>query len=42
MENKESIFIDEKKYQEIKRKLNKTNDYFSLEEIEKYIVKLEW
>jgi len=27
------FFIEEKEYQEIKKRLNKTTDYFSLEEI---------
>lgn len=32
------ILIEEKEYQEIKKKLNKTDDYFSEEEFEKVVV----
>jgi len=31
------FFIKEKEYQEIKKQLNKDNDYFNIEEIVKYL-----
>lgn len=33
--NEEVIFIEEKEYQKIKKKLNKTDDYFSEKELKK-------
>ncbi len=32
-QERKEYFIDEKKYQKIKNKMNKTNDYFNIEDI---------
>lgn len=35
---KDVVFINEKEYQKIKKKLNKDNDYFSEKEFRKVVV----